>query len=155
MNHQDLKVAPIFLRPAHKHRDSRSFSSQCEIAITQLLCQWHILSHITGPEWGWLLPACLLEQIIVALVLQQFSFYSTKLSWNKWPQAHCSYNCNQVGHICKDLQMFLMNIFFMLQLAILYNNSFNEQSNDIPANIYLALLQRTIADNIWSYTIVV
>lgn len=37
LNYQELKVAPSFLRPALKGQDSRSFSSLCEIAITQLL----------------------------------------------------------------------------------------------------------------------
>lgn len=89
------KLCPFFFETS-SYQDSRSFSFLCVIAITQLLCQWHILSHIAGPVWGWLLPAWLLELITVALVPQQFCFYSTKLSWNKWPQAH---NNNQVGYI--------------------------------------------------------
>lgn len=147
MKHQDLKVAPFLSRPAHNHGDSRSFPSLSEIAITLLLCQWRILSFWTRmrlkccqPVWSWLQWHSLPEQ---------FSFYSTKLPWNKWTQAQ---NYNQVGHICRDLQMFLLNILFMLQLAI--------QSNDIPANILCILFfffsclasQKDFTINIWSYS---
>lgn len=49
--------------------------------------------------------------------------------------------------------MFLMNILFMLQLAVLHNNTFNNQSKDIPANIlYIFFLYLAIAANICSYS---